>query len=163
MWSHEVPKDEWMHIAVVNDPERDSVEMFINGAPILRNAVGAEGLLPRDLQWVMGGGFDNQRPQDPWYGWIGETRLTQGVLGKDQWLTARAHNDGKPADTAQPATDGSALSSSTSSKPAILGAILGIAGVAGLIGLALPQLKASIPQINALLRKYHLPTLPELG
>ena len=163
VWSHEVPKDEWMHIAVVNDPERDSVEMFINGAPILRNAVGAEGLLPRDLQWVMGGGFDNQRPQDPWYGWIGETRLTQGVLGKDQWLTARAHNDGKPADTAQPATDGSALSSSTSSKPGILGAILGIAGVAGLIGLALPQLKASIPQINALLRKYHLPTLPELG
>ena len=45
----------------------------------------------------------------------------------------------------------------------MLGAILGIAGVAGLIGLALPQLKASIPDINALLRKYHLPTLPELG
>ena len=152
-----------MHIAVVNDPQRDSVEMFINGAPILRNAVGAEGLLPRDLQWVMGGGFDNQRPQDPWYGWIGETRLTQGVLGEEEWLTARAHGDGKPVDTTQPAADSSASSSGASSKPAVLGAILGIAGVAGLIGLALPQLKASIPQINALLRKYHLPTLPELG
>ncbi len=35
--------------------------------------------------------------------------------------------------------------------------------MAGLIGLALPLLKASIPQINALLRKYHLPTLPDLG
>ena len=78
-----------MHIAVVNKPDSDTVEMFINGAPILRNAKGAEGLLPRDLQWVMGAGFDNRTPQDPWYGWIGETRLTQGVLDSDEWLTAR--------------------------------------------------------------------------
>ena len=89
VWSHEVPTDEWMHIAVVNKPDSDTVEMFINGAPILRNAKGAEGLLPRDLQWVMGAGFDNRKPQDPWYGWIGETRLTQGVLDSDEWLTAR--------------------------------------------------------------------------
>lgn len=103
VWSHEVPTDEWMHIAVVNRPDSDTVEMFINGAPILRNAKGAEGLLPRDLRWVMGSGFSDNRPQDPWYGWIGETRLTSGVLDEDQWLTARAHNTDNPDTPEEPA------------------------------------------------------------
>lgn len=122
VWSHEVPKDEWLHIAVVNDPNKDTVEMFINGAPILRNAAGAEGLLPRDLRWVMGAGYDNLSPQDPWYGWIGETRLTQGVLTKDQWLTARnpeVHNapETTTPTTTTPVTSAPATSTSSTSAP----------------------------------------------
>lgn len=116
VWSHEVPKDEWMHIAVVNDPEKDTVEMFINGAPILRNAKGAEGLLPRDLQWVMGAGRGEGHPQDPWYGWIGETRLSSGVLDKEQWLTARDHDAGaSTTGSASGSASGSAAGSSTGS------------------------------------------------
>ncbi|MDK6808341.1 MULTISPECIES: LamG-like jellyroll fold domain-containing protein [unclassified Corynebacterium] len=115
VWSHEVPTDEWMHIAVVNKPDSDTVEMFINGAPILRNAKGAEGLLPGDLQWVMGAGFDNRKPQDPWYGWIGETRLTQGVLDSDQWLTARpSMKDEEPSSSA---TTSLTESTTTPTKP----------------------------------------------
>lgn len=118
VWSHEVPTDEWMHIAVVNKPDSDTVEMFINGAPILRNAKGAEGLLPRDLQWVMGAGFDNRKPQDPWYGWIGETRLTQGVLDSDEWLTARpAVKDEEPSSSATTSPSESTTEPSTPAKP----------------------------------------------
>lgn len=101
VWSHEVPKDEWMHIAVVNNPETETVEMFINGAPILRNHVGAEGLWSSDVAWILGAGMGDNHPQDPWYGWIGETRLTQGVLDESDWLTARPHgskpNGDKPS------------------------------------------------------------------
>ena len=49
----------------------------------------------------MGAGFDNRTPQDPWYGWIGETRLTQGVLDSDQWLTARPD---EPVEDEEPST-----------------------------------------------------------
>ena len=117
VWSHEVPTDEWMHIAVVNKPDSDTVEMFINGAPILRNAKGAEGLLPRDLQWVMGAGFDNRTPQDPWYGWIGETRLTQGVLDSDEWLTARpAVKEEEPSSSTTTPTEPTKPSKPTNTK-----------------------------------------------
>lgn len=112
VWSHEVPTDEWMHVAVVNNPDRDTVEMFINGAPILRNAAGAQGLLPRELRWVMGAGMDDKRPQDPWYGWIGETRLVNSVIDEDEWLTARAHNAGDATDAGS--SNGSSSDSSSS-------------------------------------------------
>lgn len=117
VWSHEVPTEEWMHIAVVNKPDSDTVEMFINGAPILRNAKGAEGLLPRDLQWVMGAGFDSRKPQDPWYGWIGETRLTQGVLDSDEWLTARpAVKEEEPSSSTTTPTEPTKPSKPTNTK-----------------------------------------------
>lgn len=134
VWSHEVPTDEWMHIAVVNKPDSDTVEMFINGAPILRNAKGAEGLLPRDLQWVMGAGFDNRKPQDPWYGWIGETRLTQGVLDSDQWLTARpAMKDEEPSDANEPSIDdmGQAFFAGSSRGAKVILPIVAIVAVLG--------------------------------
>ncbi|MDO5032700.1 LamG-like jellyroll fold domain-containing protein [Corynebacterium sp.] len=173
VWSHEVPTDEWMHIAVVNNPDTDTVEMFINGAPILRNASGAEGLLPRDLRWVMGAGMDDKKPQDPWYGWIGETRLSNGVLDKSQWLTARAHDAGE---SGQGSSDGSSSdsgsgsssdSSSAGNNAAKTGGIIAgvLAGLLALIGggaALLPYinkifgLNLELPQLPA------LPTLPEI-
>mgnify|MGYP002723289295 FL=1 len=136
VWSHEVPTDEWMHVAVVNDPDRDIVEMFINGAPILRNAAGAQGLLPHELRWVMGAGMDNKRPQDPWYGWIGETRLVNSVLDEGEWLTARAHNTGD-ADGSSNGSDSSSSSSSDNSSSSKAGPLVAIiAALAAGIGLA---------------------------
>lgn len=186
VWSHEVPTDEWMHIAVVNDPTRDTVEMFINGAPILRNAAGAEGLLPRDLQWVMGAGRSNMQPQDPWYGWIGETRLTQGVLDESQWLTARSHEDSDASssgssdatssgsskdsdDSGDSGTPGSASSASSDSPEKdnagqAAGAIFGVVALLAAIGAlgyaAIPVLNRELG-LNISLPK--IPGLPDLS
>ncbi len=161
VWSHEVPTDEWMHIAVVNKPDTDTVEMFINGAPILRNAAGAEGLLPRELRWVMGSGYSDLEPQDPWYGWIGETRLTHGVLAEDQWLTARnpeATNPTAPADSSDGtsssgSSDSSAGSSTGSALVALMATIIGLGGAAYL----------NYPRIKAFAKKLgiKLPRLPK--
>ncbi len=161
VWSHEVPIDEWMHVAVVNNPATDTVEMFINGAPILRNAAGAEGLLPRNLRWVMGAGMSDSRPDDPWYGWIGETRLTHGVLEPNQWLTARSHDTGDAADPGQSSESGSAASSdgsaTGSSRGGIIAAVLAVAGLAGIIFAGFPHLQRLLAQLGV-----KFPQLPRL-
>lgn len=97
-WSHEVPKGEWLHVAIVNDPAKNTVEMFINGAPILRDVLGANGLASAEQPWLMGAAMWKGNPANPWFGSIGETRITHGALGEDQWLTARTHDGADGAD-----------------------------------------------------------------
>lgn len=92
-WSHEVPKGEWLHVAIVNDPVAGTVEMFIDGAPILRDGSGPEGLAGEDVAWIMGTSMDDGTPVDPWFGGIGETRVVDHPLDSDQWLTSRAGGD----------------------------------------------------------------------
>ncbi len=89
-WSHEVPKDEWLHVAIVNDPATDTVDMFVNGAPILRDVIDAEGLATVNDPWLIGANMWEGDPANPWYGSIGETRIVHGALSPEQWLTARA-------------------------------------------------------------------------
>ncbi len=92
-WSHEVPTDEWLHVAVVNDPKKNTVEMFVNGAPILRDQLGSTGLATTGDRWIMGTSVWDGLPANGWNGCIGETRLTHGALDPDQWLSARRHDD----------------------------------------------------------------------
>ncbi|MEK0377146.1 LamG-like jellyroll fold domain-containing protein, partial [Corynebacterium mastitidis] len=88
-WSHEVPLGQWFHVAVVNDAAANTIEMFIDGAPILRDVLGASGLATAGEPWLIGASVWAGRPDTPWVGGVGETRLVARPLGSDEWLTAR--------------------------------------------------------------------------
>ena len=142
-WSHEVPKDEWLHVAIVNDPEENTVEMFVNGAPILRDVLDASGLATAKDPWLMGATMWAGDPANPWNGSIGETRITHGALAPDQWLTARTH-DGS-------GDNGSSGSSGSSFGGGVLVAVLGLAAA---LGGALALNPALLNQVRAQLEKF---------
>ncbi|WP_374945944.1 LamG-like jellyroll fold domain-containing protein [Agreia sp.] len=90
-WSGEIQLDTWMHVAIVNDPTARTTTMYVNGAPVLRNATDNVGqsFVP-DAPWLMGAGMDFNTPGAGWNGCIGETRVVDHVLDPSEWLTARA-------------------------------------------------------------------------
>lgn len=91
MWSHEIPRGEWMHVAIVNDPADGSVVMYVEGAPVLRNGVDNVGLnYVEGAPWVLGMAGWESLAADGWLGSIGEVRLVDHPVGPQQWLTARA-------------------------------------------------------------------------
>lgn len=89
-WSGEIFKGQWYHLAAVNNVEEHSVELYINGNPILRNRFGDQhdglGLGKMTEAKFLLGAIPGQ---DPWYGAIGEVRISEGALPRSQWLTAR--------------------------------------------------------------------------
>ncbi|WP_158524719.1 LamG-like jellyroll fold domain-containing protein [Auritidibacter sp. NML120636] len=96
-WSHEVPKAEWVHVAVVNDPVEQTVTMYVDGAPILRNVINATGMQHDDGKpWILGAGLWGEELTDGWNGCVGETRLVTKPLEERQWLTARAATSAPP-------------------------------------------------------------------
>lgn len=93
-WSHEVPLAEWVHVAVVNDPADQTVTMYVDGAPILRNVLNVTGIAHDATQpWILGAGMWGETLTDGWNGCIGETRLVTEPLEENQWLTARAADE----------------------------------------------------------------------
>ena len=91
-WSHEVPKDSWLHVAIVNDAAANTIEMFVDDAPILRDVIDATGMEAVGQPWILGANMWAGDPANGWLGWIGETRLVEGALAPEQWLTARSHD-----------------------------------------------------------------------
>ena len=90
-WSGEIIANTWVHIAVVNDPVSHDTTMYVEGAPVLRNASKVTGLATASARapWVVGGGsWDNGRA-DGFFGQIGEVRVVAAALKPQQWLTAR--------------------------------------------------------------------------
>lgn len=89
-WSGEVVNfGEWLHLAVVNDPETKLTTMYVDGVPVLRNAVNTIGMGTTGASWVLGAGSYAGQREAGFVGCIGETRLVEGALSADQWLTAR--------------------------------------------------------------------------
>ena len=90
-WSGEVIADRWVHIAIVNDPVSHDTTMYVEGAPVLRNAAAVPGLatLSATSPWVVGGGSWDGARADGFFGNIGEVRVVAGALAPAQWLTAR--------------------------------------------------------------------------
>jgi len=90
-WSGEVIADRWVHIAIVNDPVSHDTTMYVEGAPVLRNAAAIPGLatLSATSPWVVGGGSWDGARADGFFGNIGEVRVVAGALAPAQWLTAR--------------------------------------------------------------------------
>ena len=106
-WTHEVPKGKWMHIAVVNDPADESVTMYVDGSPILRDGYGPVGMGGNGDKWLLGtSAWDNDKV-DGWFGNIGEIRMVDHPIGPDEWLTARGEapdETSSPAPTPTPST-----------------------------------------------------------
>ena len=81
----------WIHVAIVNDPVRRETVMYVEGAPVLRNAAGGVGIAYRratDRMVIGGGAYAGQRTNG-FLGQIGEIRLCAEPLPASQWLTAR--------------------------------------------------------------------------
>jgi len=90
-WSGEVIADRWVHVAIVNDPVSHDTTMYVEGAPVLRNAAAIPGLatLSAASPWVVGGGSWDGARADGFFGNIGEVRVVAAALAPAQWLTAR--------------------------------------------------------------------------
>ncbi|SOD27237.1 Calcineurin-like phosphoesterase [Variovorax sp. YR752] len=90
-WSGEVIADRWVHIAIVNDPASHDTTMYVEGAPVLRNAAAIPGLatLSATSPCVVGGGSWDGARADGFFGNIGEVRVVAAALTPAQWLTAR--------------------------------------------------------------------------
>lgn len=158
-WTHEVPKGEWMHVAVVNDPTDQSVTMYVDGSPILRDGYGPVGMAGEGYKWILGTSEWETRKVDGWFGNIGEIRIVDHPIGKDEWLTARATTQEPEApgtDTETPAPTptptpvpgaggGSVASSSKSSFWAfVAGTVFGALGAAGAIAALLVSLGGEV-------------------
>ncbi|GGY78928.1 LamG-like jellyroll fold domain-containing protein [Pseudoduganella plicata] len=90
-WSGEILLDTWLHVAIVNDPATRETTMYVEGAPVLRNAIDAVGLASLNLPWTIGAGYwDGGAPESGFLGAIGEIRIVAKPLAPAQWLTARA-------------------------------------------------------------------------
>jgi len=160
-WTHEVPKGEWMHVAVVNDPTDQSVTMYVDGSPILRDGYGPVGMAGEGYKWILGTSEWETRKVDGWFGNIGEIRIVDHPIGKDEWLTARATTQEPEApgtDTETPAPTptptpvpgaggGSVASSSKSSFWAfVAGTVFGALGAAGAIAALLVSLGGEVTE-----------------
>jgi 3',5'-cyclic AMP phosphodiesterase CpdA len=94
-WSGEIMVDSWTHVALVNDPADHTTTMYVDGAPVLRNASDTLGHgLEAAMPWVFGSDWVDDRATNGWNGCIGETRVVDHPIGADEWLTARADIDG---------------------------------------------------------------------
>ncbi|MBY4948160.1 metallophosphoesterase [Cupriavidus respiraculi] len=90
-WSGEIVADKWVHVAIVNDPVSHETIMYVEGAPVLRNASAAPGIatLAANMPWVVGAGSWDGSRADGFFGNIGEVRIAAKALQPKEWLTAR--------------------------------------------------------------------------
>src|SRR3546814_12404098 len=74
-WSGEITVDTWSHVAVVNDPASRTTTMYVDGAPVLRNAPDTVGMSHQDgMAWILGADWVDDAPRHGWHCCIGETR-----------------------------------------------------------------------------------------
>lgn len=90
-WSGEIIAERWVHVAVVNSPSTNETVMYVEGAPVLRNASNTRGLafVNATSRMLIGGGVYANTPSNGFLGQIGEVRICSEPLGAEKWLTAR--------------------------------------------------------------------------
>jgi len=90
-WSGEIMTGSWSHVAIVNDPAEKTTTMFVDGAPVLRNAIDTVGMTWNEgMPWILGADWVDDAARNGWHGCIGETRIIDRVTTPDEWLTQRA-------------------------------------------------------------------------
>ncbi|AMP00190.1 concanavalin A-like lectin/glucanases superfamily protein [Collimonas arenae] len=93
-WSGSISAGQWLHIAIVNNPSDSySTTMYVEGAPVLRNNSGMNGIRyvkPAD-QMAIGCGQWAGGMSTGFLGSLGEIRIVGVPLTSDKWLTARAN------------------------------------------------------------------------
>lgn len=99
-WSGEIILGRWLHVAIVNDVEAATTTMYVDGAPVLRNATDTGGhSLNAGMPWLFGVDWVDDGPTNGWNGCIGETRVIDHPTGPTEWLTARPSLAGLTVDT----------------------------------------------------------------
>jgi hypothetical protein len=90
-WSGEIMTESWAHVAIVNDPASSTTTMYVDGAPVLRNATDTLGQsINADTTWLFGADFVDEAARNGWNGCIGETRVIDHATTQAEWLTQRA-------------------------------------------------------------------------
>jgi len=89
-WSGGVSAGQWMHVAIVNDPTAGATTMYVEGAPVLRNAHVAGIRYINNQQTVVGAAQYGGNMNTGFLGSLGEIRIVNTPLKSTQWLTARA-------------------------------------------------------------------------
>lgn len=87
-WSWSLNKQQWYHVAVVNDGKYNS--LYVNGARVMRTAEIEQpgALLMPGKDWLVGISSSKGEYANPFYGDIAEIRLTGRALKPAQWLMA---------------------------------------------------------------------------
>lgn len=94
-WSGEIMVDTWVHVAVVNDAEKRTTTMYVDGAPVLRNALDVGGMAWHEgHSWILGADWVDDAARNGWHGCIGETRIIDRPTTPAEWLTQRADLSG---------------------------------------------------------------------
>lgn len=90
-WSGEIILDRWVHVALVNDPADSTTTMYVDGAPVLRNATDTLGhSIEQGMPWLIGTDWVDDHATNGWHGCVGETRVIDHPTGPEEWLTGRA-------------------------------------------------------------------------
>ncbi|MGB7195043.1 MAG: LamG-like jellyroll fold domain-containing protein [Collimonas pratensis] len=92
-WSGSISAGQWLHIAVVNNPSDSySTTLYVEGAPVLRNNSGMNGVrsVKPAAQMAVGCGQWAGDMSTGFLGSLGEIRIVGTPLTSDKWLTARA-------------------------------------------------------------------------
>lgn len=100
-WSGEIILGRWLHVALVNDVQAGTTTMYVDGAPVLRNATDTGGhSINAGMPWILGADWVDDAPRNGWNGCIGETRVIDHPTGPAEWLTARPALDTLTVDQA---------------------------------------------------------------
>ncbi|MFB7894081.1 LamG-like jellyroll fold domain-containing protein [Microbacterium sp. NPDC056044] len=95
LWSGEIMPGAWHHVAIVNDPAKRTVIMYVDGVPVLRNASGVGGMIAEDyMPWMIGTSTWYTEPDHGWHGCVGETRIVERALDTGEFLYNRVDIDG---------------------------------------------------------------------
>jgi len=100
-WSGGITAGQWLHIAIVNDPaDGYATTMYVEGAPILRNNSGMDGIRTTgEKLTAIGAAQYGGSMNNGFIGKIGEIRIVPKPLAADQWLTARATKSASSSST----------------------------------------------------------------
>ncbi|GAA2811823.1 LamG-like jellyroll fold domain-containing protein [Crossiella cryophila] len=87
-WGHELPREHWWHVAVVNDGRRSV--LHVDGAPLLRNpATPAVGIPAAVGGWLIGAYAYGRKVEKSYYGWLGDLRIVDRALRPAEFMIGR--------------------------------------------------------------------------
>ncbi|MFF0516873.1 LamG-like jellyroll fold domain-containing protein [Streptomyces sp. NPDC004250] len=88
-WSHALPVGRWSHIAVVNDGHHTVI--YVDGSKIARNpSQPSTGIATLGKPFVIGATQFDERFNQSFYGWIGDTRIVKRPLRPQDFMTSMA-------------------------------------------------------------------------
>jgi hypothetical protein len=86
-WGHELPLNQWWHVAVVNDGQH--TVLYVDGCPLVRNpSTPAIGLTTLNKHWLLGGHENAGQVDQVFNGWVGDVRIVNRPLHVDEFMNA---------------------------------------------------------------------------